>query len=164
MNITHVNATDLPGKIFNGYELVRSLNEMGHNGKQIVIDKYSNDSFVEPLLSENEMFIRNNLIRLEQELSMNSCLLPYSRNLLDNTTFNSSDIIHYHLIHNYFLSIADLKKLTIKKKSVWTIHDPWLITGHCIHPLACEKWRTGCRDCENLYNTTFKLKLMNYGK
>ena len=104
MNITHVTETDLPGKIFNGYELSRTLNELGYNAKQIVIRKHSDSRFVESLLTENELFIRDILIRLEQKLSMNACLFPYSKNLLENDTFNSSDIIHYHLIHNNFLS------------------------------------------------------------
>ena len=159
MNITHVTETDLPGKIFNGYELSRTLNELGYNTKQIVIKKHSDSSFVESLLTGNELFIRDILISLEQRLSMNSCLFPYSKNLLENDTFNSSDIIHYHLIHNNFLSIRDFKGLTVNKKSVWTIHDPWIVTGHCIHPLTCSKWKDGCRECENLYDTPFNLNI-----
>lgn len=158
MNIVQVTEADLPGKIFNGYELAKSLNTLGYNASQIVIEKYSNDEFVKPLLTENEKFIRTQLIRLEQQLSMNACLFPYGDNLLNNYVFNSSDIVHYHLIHNNFLSINDFQELTNCKKSVWTIHDPWLVTGHCIYPLECENWKEGCYECKNLTDSAFKLK------
>lgn len=158
MNIVQVTEADLPGKIFNGYELAKSLNKLGYNASQIVIEKYGNDEFVKPLLTENEKFVRNILKSLENELSMNAGLFPYGNNLLNNCVFNSSDIVHYHLIHNNFLSINDFQKLTNCKKSVWTIHDPWLVTGHCIYPLECENWKEGCYECKNLNDTTFRLK------
>jgi len=33
---------------------------------------------------------------------------------------------------------------------VWTVHDPWLITGHCVYPLDCEGWKEGCPSCPHL--------------
>jgi glycosyltransferase involved in cell wall biosynthesis len=33
---------------------------------------------------------------------------------------------------------------------VWTLHDPWAMTGHCVHPLDCSRWLTGCGKCPDL--------------
>jgi glycosyltransferase involved in cell wall biosynthesis len=33
---------------------------------------------------------------------------------------------------------------------VMTLHDAWLLSGHCAHSLACERWRTGCGRCPDL--------------
>ena len=35
---------------------------------------------------------------------------------------------------------------------VWTLHDCWAYTGHCVHytDINCNKWITGCYDCPNL--------------
>ena len=159
MKITYINNADLPGKVFNGYNLHKTLNNKGYDCKQIVLDKYSDDDTVESLLSNNELFIRNELKLLEQELSMNSMLFPYSENLIKNDVFNRADIVHYHLIHNSFLSISDFEKLAKFKKSVWTIHDPWVVTGHCVHPLSCKQWLNGCKKCESLTDEAFPLKI-----
>ena len=61
------------------------------------------------------------------------------------------DIIHLHNIHGYYLNIPLLfdffKKAGIPV--VWTLHDCWGFTGHCVHYTSanCYKWRTGCYSC-----------------
>lgn len=64
------------------------------------------------------------------------------------------DIIHLHCIHGYYINI-ELLFSYIKKnniKVVWTQHDCWAFTGHCAYfdAVGCNKWKTGCHDCEQL--------------
>lgn len=64
------------------------------------------------------------------------------------------DIIHLHCIHGYYINIELLFNY-IKKKNVrvvWTQHDCWAFTGHCAYfdACGCEKWITGCYDCEQI--------------
>jgi len=33
---------------------------------------------------------------------------------------------------------------------VITLHDAWLLGGHCVHSFDCEKWKTGCGNCPHL--------------
>src|SRR5206468_11861629 len=33
---------------------------------------------------------------------------------------------------------------------VITMHDAWLLSGHCAHSFACERWQTGCGECPDL--------------
>ena len=33
---------------------------------------------------------------------------------------------------------------------VITLHDAWLLSGHCAHSLGCERWKTGCGHCPDL--------------
>ena len=40
-----------------------------------------------------------------------------------------------------------------KKKSIWTIHDPWIFTGNCIHPFQCDKWKGGCKNCTRIHDS-----------
>jgi glycosyltransferase involved in cell wall biosynthesis len=40
--------------------------------------------------------------------------------------------------------------MTAEKPSVYTIHDAWLLSGHCVHSMGCDKWRYGCGTCANL--------------
>jgi len=161
MNITYVNNTDLTGRIFNGYDLHKTLNSMGHNCNQIVIEKSSNDDTVIPLISKDEQFIRGMLKTLERELSINNLLYPYASVLKQNKYFINSDIAHYHILHNQVVSIPDYPTLFGLKKSVWTIHDPWLISGHCIHPIECINWENGCGNCLRLMEEPFPMRKDN---
>jgi glycosyltransferase involved in cell wall biosynthesis len=73
--------------------------------------------------------------------------------------FKKADIIHIHLIHGFSnFSILSLPKLSLLKPMVWTLHDPWAITGGCEHSFECEKWISGCTPlcpyprCTSLFN------------
>ena len=35
----------------------------------------------------------------------------------------------------------------MKTGMVITMHDAWLLSGHCAHSFNCERWITGCGDC-----------------
>ena len=30
------------------------------------------------------------------------------------------------------------------------MHDPWLLSGHCVHSLECDRWLAGCGKCPDL--------------
>lgn len=60
-------------------------------------------------------------------------------------------IIHLHNIHGYYLNIEILFRF-LKQANipvVWTLHDCWPITGHCVHfdYVGCDKWKTECSHC-----------------
>lgn len=61
------------------------------------------------------------------------------------------DIIHLHNIHGYYINIEILfDYLAVANVPVvWTFHDCWPITGHCVHfdYIGCEKWKTKCSQC-----------------
>jgi glycosyltransferase involved in cell wall biosynthesis len=61
------------------------------------------------------------------------------------------DVIHLHNLHGYYLNfkiLFDYLK-TVKTPVVWTLHDCWPITGHCVYFdfVGCDKWKTACFDC-----------------
>ena len=61
------------------------------------------------------------------------------------------DVIHLHNIHGYYINIAILFDYlkTCGKKIIWTLHDCWSFTGHCVYfdYVDCDKWKTGCFEC-----------------
>lgn len=61
------------------------------------------------------------------------------------------DVIHLHNIHGYYINIEVLfKYLRIcGKKIIWTLHDCWAFTGHCVYfdYVQCDKWLKGCYHC-----------------
>lgn len=66
------------------------------------------------------------------------------------------DLINLHNIHGYFLNyplfFQHIESLHIP--IVWTLHDCWSFTGHCSYfdMVGCEKWKSGCHNCNNLSN------------
>lgn len=60
------------------------------------------------------------------------------------------DVLHFHSFHSEFFDLRALIKLGTKWKIVVTLHDSWMITGHCAYPGACERYKVGCGDCPDL--------------
>ncbi|MBQ3367615.1 glycosyltransferase [bacterium] len=60
------------------------------------------------------------------------------------------DLIHIHNIHGGYFQTNLLPKLSKIAPIVWTFHDMFPITGHCAYSFECEKWKTGCGNCERL--------------
>lgn len=64
------------------------------------------------------------------------------------------NIIHLHNVHGYYINYKILFEFLSKQNIpvVWTLHDCWSYTGHCVHYTAagCYKWLNGCHDCPNI--------------
>lgn len=65
------------------------------------------------------------------------------------------DVIHLHNLHGYYLHFPLLIRYLKKSKLplVWTFHDCWNLTGHCVHfdYVGCHKWKEeGCHACPQL--------------
>lgn len=61
------------------------------------------------------------------------------------------DVIHLHNIHGYYINVEVLFNYlkVCGKKVIWTLHDCWAFTGHCVYfdYVGCDKWKTGCEHC-----------------
>ena len=61
------------------------------------------------------------------------------------------DVVHIHNIHGCFLNYPILFQYLREKNIpvVWTLHDCWALTGHCVHFMRtnCEQWETQCVKC-----------------
>lgn len=122
----------------------------------------------------------------EDTIKMNNKLGYYFHNAISRitdragfySTFNTKrmikkienynpDIIHLHNLHGYYINIRVLFEYLekINKPVVWTLHDCWPITGHCVHFAKnnCEKWKIQCEKCQ-LKKTYPKSYLLDYSK
>jgi glycosyltransferase involved in cell wall biosynthesis len=154
MKVLHVTDEDLPGRHFNGYDLLDDLATRGVAGKQAVLRKHSeNPNVVALFRGQGDEELQHRLREVERRHSINNLLVPWGRVLAETSEFKDADIVHYHLIHNQVISLYDIKWLFAMKPSVWTFHDPWPLTGHCVHPVECEGWLSGCGTCPYLDRT-----------
>jgi len=60
------------------------------------------------------------------------------------------DIIHGHNLHGGYFDLHVLPSLSHDIPVVLTLHDMWLLSGHCAHSFECERWKSGCGHCPDL--------------
>jgi glycosyltransferase involved in cell wall biosynthesis len=60
------------------------------------------------------------------------------------------DVTHAHNLHGDYFDLAALERLCKLAPTILTLHDMWLLTGHCAHSFSCERWRLGCGSCPDL--------------
>ena len=66
------------------------------------------------------------------------------------------DILQLHNLHQFCINIPILFRYIKRNriKTVWTFHDCWAFTGHCMHfdDTGCARWKTGCGNCPQRYH------------
>ena len=70
--------------------------------------------------------------------------------LMYNKYFKESSVVHLHNSHGYYLSFFAIQQVFRSKKVIWTLHDDYLLTGHCSFSMECDKWLLGCNKCPDL--------------
>jgi glycosyltransferase involved in cell wall biosynthesis len=74
---------------------------------------------------------------------------PASRRVLDLVPA-TPDVVHVHNLHGGYFDLRALPDLARRAPLVATLHDAWLLTGHCAHPLDSDGWLRGCGTCPHL--------------
>ncbi|MDD2340084.1 MAG: glycosyltransferase [Methanosarcina sp.] len=74
---------------------------------------------------------------------------PATSRLLELTN-GRPDIIHCHNLHGGYFDLRALPQLSQQVPVILTLHDAWLLSGHCAHSFDCERWKTGCGNCPDL--------------
>lgn len=152
IRVVQVNSGDLIGRRFNGYDLRPYLLENNIESSQLVyFNKQSDADFVFKAFDyPGNRYVTRAVMMLEERLSLHARLQPHSWALPLHQTVQQADLVHLHIIHDGWLSLSSLPFLTKRKPTIWTWHDPWAMTGHCIYPQACTRWTKGCGSCPDL--------------
>ena len=59
-------------------------------------------------------------------------------------------VIHAHNLFGGYFDLRQLPRLSRQVPFILTLHDMWAFTGHCAHPLGCERWKQACGQCPHL--------------
>lgn len=67
------------------------------------------------------------------------------------------DIVHLHCINGFFVHIYKLFDFLKKNNinTVVTLHAEFMHTGSCGHAFECERWKTGCGKCPQLWDAAY---------
>ena len=146
-----VNYTDLIGNKFNGHDLHLHLIEQGWDSRQLVLlkDSFDKNTF---LWTDNDYWKKLSpfIDQIEAKYDIRALSSPIPYDIVRSRLFLDADIIHYHIIHHPAFNFNLLPLMTRLKPSVWTLHDPWSITGRCIHPFECIRFESGCGNCPDI--------------
>jgi glycosyltransferase involved in cell wall biosynthesis len=151
MRILQVNSSDRQGgaeKV--SWMLHRAYRETGHESWLVVGRKRGDDPNVVQL--DNLGRKRGvGLVKVlaEKLLGWQYLSYPGSHRLLESLG-RAFDILHLHNLHGGYVDLAALPMLSRRIPTVVTLHDMWLMTGHCAQPMECERWKAGCGDCPDL--------------
>ncbi|MCX7048712.1 MAG: glycosyltransferase [Candidatus Sumerlaeota bacterium] len=74
---------------------------------------------------------------------------PETRRILDLPP-EKSDLLHCHNLHGDYFDLTLLPWLSHQVPLALTLHDAWLLSGHCAHSFDCERWKIGCGQCPDL--------------
>src|SRR5262249_33071397 len=86
---------------------------------------------------------------LDAVLGLEDFNYPATRALF-RTPPDRPDIIHCHNLHGSYFDLQLLPPLSQAFPVVLTLHDAWLLSGHCALSFDCNRWQTGCGECPDL--------------
>jgi glycosyltransferase involved in cell wall biosynthesis len=70
-------------------------------------------------------------------------------NVADLTEVKNADYIYVHWALNGFLNHNSIEKLAkLNKPVIFFMHDMWSFTGGCHYSFECDKYKTGCSNCQ----------------
>lgn len=124
-------------------DLTHGMRSMGHHVDHF--GRSGNNSMI-PLYTNFEKKIYHRLRKVGiQEI------IPFEKKVIKHyDALHQYDIFHFHDISSA-ISPLTLKWLSdINRNVVWTIHDCSPVTGGCINPLDCNKFKSTCNHCPQL--------------
>jgi len=167
MRILHVNSSDLGGGAERiAAQLCIDARAAGHEARLVVGRKLGDDAEVTAMADAlaggawRRLWLgkgTGRLVRgiadplrvLDRALGREDFRFPATRTLGEGVD-SPPDILHLHNLHGGYFDLRELPRLCRRQPTFITMHDPWLLTGHCAHPFECGRWEHGCGECPDL--------------
>lgn len=107
---------------------------------------HQEDEYQKKISSTSAVYIDALLTRLDGKAGFHS--VRATKKLIAELDKIDPDVVHLHVLLGYYINIELLFNwlASHRCKVVWTLHDCWAFTGHCIHfsYVRCTQWQTGC--------------------
>ncbi len=180
MKILQVNSTDGRGGAARvSRSLHHAYRMQGHDSRQIVGHKLGNDPHTIPIRHDlSASWLQRPFWRAEDSVAkkrfrgarwLRNLLrfaadpqhmrdwyqgrepfqFPGTKNILKLSS-PVPDILHLHNLHGHYFDLRQLPFLSNQVPTLLSLHDAWLLSGHCSFSFECERWKSGCGSCPDL--------------
>lgn len=151
MRILQVSTSDLGGGAERvAWLLHREFLHRGHAATLAVGTKHTNDPSVLHLdNSGRSRGLRGLIATLRDVAGIQYVDFPASQRLA-RAARTTWDVVVLHNLHGGYFDHADIAAIEAEIPTILVLHDMWMLTGHCAHPLGCERWRSSCGSCPDL--------------
>lgn len=85
----------------------------------------------------------------ERRFGLENFHFPGTRQLL-HLPPHKPDILHCHNLHGGYFDLRLLPRFSRQLPVLLSLHDTWLLSGHCAYFFDCTRWETSCGHCPNL--------------
>ena len=139
------------------WDIAEKLREEGYWVRHMVGYKGGNSKYVyqfkQPkMLQMLDSITRINVVSFFRQLRSyvfaNDMCFGAADELLQHPWYKKADIIHLHNKHGNFIRFSLLSRISQEKKLIWTMHDMWGITSHCVYTKSANDIDHDPLDCE----------------
>ena len=151
MRIAFISPHDFKGGASRiGYYLFSGFRNLGHEtaffvGKQSLADQDVHQ--VQKFATKSQKYYGKVMKRINRELGHEHFYYPNSTQQILSW---KPDIIHVHNPQGGYFQLTALNEISKQVPVLFTLHDPWMFTGHCSYFIECDRWLKGCGDCPDL--------------
>ena len=151
MKVLHINTTSNWGSTGRIAEEIGQYVRKSGGENYIIYGRYCNPSVSQAIKIGNKLDFYSHAIqtRILDNHGLASNIMTYK--IVNIIMQINPDIINLHNIHGYYLNYKILFHFlsNFNIPVVWTLHDCWAYTGHCVHYsyIKCYRWQTGCHHC-----------------
>lgn len=157
LKVAIVNRSDLRGgAAVVSYRLMEALRAQGIDARMLVVEKLSNNRYVEkanthfggkiPFLAERlDIYLHNGRNRADLfKVDTAWQGIPIHRHPL----VGEADVVCLNWVNQGMLSLREIECIAeMRKPIVWTMHDMWNMTGICHHAGECDGYTKNCGNC-----------------
>lgn len=145
MEVVHINTSDSgSGGAIAASRLHYGLLKKGVDSRLLVGSAKTTDDEVTtiPRHSPNKL-----AFQLSWRLGLNYLHITDTFGLKNHPWIQDAQVLNFHNLHGGYFNYLAIPKITQDTPAVWTLHDMWSFTGHCVYSFDCDRWKHGCGDC-----------------
>lgn len=152
LKLLNISSNDLIGQRFNGFDIRDQLLTRGIEAELGTFwTSDSNKDWSFNLFPGRTTRVVAELVRGVEVITGHQNRFQFwSKAIIDEPRFQAADVVHLQIIHDHFMKFENIKLIAEQKPTIWTWHDLWPITGHCIFPERCPRLQDGCGNCPDL--------------
>lgn len=150
-NVLNISKHDSIGRRFNNLDARLGIGAHNWNAKFCCwTPRTESEDFVQQASGNLNRYVTKALAKVGRYTGNINGYYANANAIKSLSFYEEADLLHFHIVHEEYLSINDWKSLAKNKPVVWTWHDPYMLNGHCIYSLGCSGFESGCQSCPNL--------------